>query len=418
MSTKDATRIMVIGQVIEKKLSQKNAASKLEISTRQLRRLINRVKLCGPLAISHQGYGKPSKRKYSIAVVKQVLALIKEKYSDFGPTLAVEKLAAIDEIKVSDEWLRQVMIKNGLWRAKQKRLIIHQPRTRRPQYGELLQMDGSHHAWFEDRGPKCVALVFVDDATSRLQWLHFCQTEDLIGYFTAMKAYVERHGCPKEIYTDKHSVFTINHMRGGENKGQTQFARMLKDLNIKQNLANSPQAKGRVERMNRVLQDRLVKEFRIANISTIEEANAFVPNYIARHNQQFAKSALEETDAHTLLSAEQNDNLDYIFAIQEHRQVTKALTVQYNNKIYAINQVRAIRTLRKRGVMVYEMLNSQIKIFSGDQELAIGFLELADNYQTAISRKELDIKLDLNKYELRHSVNDNITKQKGLFGYY
>ncbi|KRT56663.1 Integrase core domain, partial [endosymbiont of Ridgeia piscesae] len=352
------------------------------------------VHLQGPLAVVHRGRGKPSKRKHSKVFTDQALKLPQGKYNDFGPTLAAEKLASIDAIKVSNEWLRRLMIKNGLWRAKTKRIVVHQLRNRRPQYGELIQIDGSHHAWFEKRGAKCVALVFVDDATSKLQAVHFCPTEDLRGYFAAMSAYVKSYGCPKEIYTDKHSVFTVNHMRGGENKGQTQFARMLQNLNIKQHLANSPQAKGRVERMNRVLQDRLVKEFRMANISDIDADNAFMPRFIEQFNRKFAKPAVEDTDGHIALSEEQVEALEYIFSIQEKRQVSKALTVQYNNAIYVISQIRAIRTLRKRGVTVYEKLNGNIKIFSDKQELVADLLEYVDNYHKPLSRKELDIELD------------------------
>lgn len=407
MSAKDANRTIIIGQVIEKKLSQKKAALRLGISARQVRRAVKRMRLQGPLSMPHKSIGKPSNNSIPEDFKDKVLNLIEEKYTDFGPTLAAEKLASIDGIEVSREWLRKLMITRGLWQPKHRKISIHQPRARRPQYGELIQMDGSHHAWFEGRGDKCVALVFVDDATSRLQAVYFCPTEELHGYFTAMKAYVERYGCPRETYTDKHSVFTVNHMRGGENKGHTQFARMLKELNIKQNLASSPQAKGRVERMNRILQDRLVKEFRLANISTIDAANAFVPKYIENHNQQFSKTAVENIDAHTSLSTEQKGNLEYIFAIQEPRKVSKALTVQYNNGIYAISQIRAIRTLRKRGVMVYEMLNGDIKMFSGGQELVIDLLEYADNYNRAITRKELDIKLDHNKYAAQVPINDS-----------
>jgi len=407
MSEKDANRAIVIGQALEKQITQKEAATRLNISTRQVRRLIKRIKQQGPLSVVHKGRGKPSKRKFTQDMIKQVLELIKEKYYDFGPTFAVEKLAAIDGVKISREWLRQILLEYGLRKARHRRQVIHQPRTRRPQYGDLIQVDGSHHAWFEARGPKCVALVFVDDATSKLQAVHFCESENLIGYFTSMKAYVENYGCPQEIYTDKHSVFTVNHMRGGEQKGKTQFARMLKELNIKQHLANSPQAKGRVERMNGVLQDRLVKELRMANISTIDNANAFMPEFIMNYNKKFAKPAQSEINSHSALPVYCDAKaIENIFSIQEPRKVSKALTVQYKNAVYVINQIRAVRTLRKRGVMVHERINGDIKMFFGEQELAIEFFEYADNYHQPMSRKELDIQLDHNKYKETTPAND------------
>lgn len=405
MSESEANRLIIIGQVLDKKLSQKHAAKILGISTRQVRRSVKRLRTGGTLCIAHKNRNKPSTRRINADIEEQIIHIIKLKYPDFGPTLAAEKLAEIDGIKISNETLRKLLIKHGLWKAKQNKRLIHQPRARRPRYGELIQIDGSHHDWFEGRAPKCVALVFVDDATSSLQLVHFCNSEDLQGYFTSMKQYVEKYGCPQEIYTDKHSVFTVNHMRGGEQKGKTQFARMLKDLNITQNLANSPQAKGRVERMNRVLQDRLVKEFRIANISTIAEANAFMPAYVEKHNRNFAITAAENINAHTHLHEMQRHKIDRIFSIQDSRKVSKALTVQYENKIYIISNVRAIRTLIQRGVKIYEMLDGTIKMFSSGQELSISLLEHADNYRKPLSRKELDIQMDANNFAKIQAAN-------------
>ena len=189
MSTKDANRTIIIGQVLEKKLSQKKAALRLGISIRQVRRTVKRMRLQGPLSLPHKNLGKPSNNDSLQELKKSVLSLLQEKYPDFGPTLTAEKLASIVGIEVSREWLRKLMISKGLWQPKHIKTSIHQPRARRPQYGELIQMDGSHYAWFESRGDKCVALVFVDDATSRLQAVYFCPTEDLNGYFTAMKIF-------------------------------------------------------------------------------------------------------------------------------------------------------------------------------------------------------------------------------------
>lgn len=417
MSKKELNKAMIIGLVLDKRISQIEAAERLQISTRQIKRLVKRVRLQGPESLIHGSRGKKKPLKYCSKIQVKILDLIKSKYRDFGPTLAAEKLEEIDNINVSVEWLRQFMMKKGLWRAKQKKIQIHSPRARRKCYGELVQIDGSHHAWFEDRGPKCVALVFVDDATSRLQTVHFCKTEDLKNYLIATKSYLEAYGCPKEIYTDKHSVFTVNHMRGGENKGKTHYAKVLSAFNIKQHLANSPQAKGRVERMNRVLQDRLVKEFRMAEISDIDAANAYMSKFIDKYNIKFAKPAKAAHNHHILLTEEQKNNMNYILAVKEYRKVSKALTVQYQNKIYVINNIRAVRTLRKKGVIVYAMLDGSIKIYCDDKELSIDFLEYADNYIASISRKELDIELDSQneEFESIKNIPGSPVNQRGHF---
>ena len=416
MSNKELNKAMVVGLVIEKKITQKEAAKRLSLSTRQIKRLVKKIRSEGPSSIAHGSRGKPKPHKYCINIQNKIVSLIQEKYYDFGPTLAAEKLKELDGIQVSNEWLRTLMIKRGLWRAKQRRMPVHSPRARRPRYGDLIQIDGSHHAWFEERGPKCVVLVFVDDATGRIQTVHFCPSENLKGYLVATKSYLEQHGCPKEIYTDKHSVFTINHMRGGEQKGKSHYAKVLSEFNIKQHLANSPQAKGRVERMNRTLQDRLLKELRLNNICTIEAANDFMPKFIEKYNTQFSRVPKEAINSHLLLTQEQIDNMDRILAIKEHRRVSKALTVQYLNRIYVINQVRAIRSLRKQGVMVHEMLNGEVKMFFNDTELAIEFFEYANNYIPSTSRKELDIELDSQEHKKeanKTEIPGSLIQQKG-----
>jgi len=408
MSKTELDRTIVIGQVVAKQLPQAKAALMLGLSTRQIKRLVRRFKREGPHALCHRGRGKPSHRQYPKDLIEKVLAHLRTTYVGFGPTLAAEKLKEQERLVVSREWLRQLMIQEGLWQAKTKKHNkIYYPRARRARYGELVQVDGSHHAWFEDRGPKCVALVFVDDATSRLLQVYFCHTENLQGYLEALKRYVLHWGIPQELYTDKHAVFTVNHMRGGEQKGETHFAKTLKQLNIKHHLANTPQAKGRVERMNRVLQDRLIKEFRLNNISSISDANAFMPTFIEDYNRRFAKPAQSPENKHLSLTDGQRLSLEDIFAIEEKRRVSKALTVQYENKVYAIGQVRAIRTLRKRGVMVRKYLNQNIKMFFDGQPLDIKLLEIDHNYKAPLSRKELDIQLDYNHITQQMDKDNN-----------
>jgi hypothetical protein len=217
------------------------------------------------------------------------LSIIRERYADFGPTLAAEKLAAHHGCSLSRETLRGWMIADGLWTDRRHRLPSpHQPRRRRECLGELVQIDGSEHAWFEGRGPMCTLLAFIDDATSRLMVLRFVPSESTFDYFRATRAYLEAHGKPVAFYSDKHNIFRVNNGEGGDRV--TQFGRALSELSIDIICANSPQAKGRVERAFGTLQDRLVKELRLAGISTIDVANAWLPGFIAEHNARFGRA--------------------------------------------------------------------------------------------------------------------------------
>ena len=183
------------------------------------------------------------------------MAIVRSKYADFGPTLASEMLLEKDELKVSRETLRKWMIEEGLWLSRRQRRAFHQPRLRRERYGELIQIDGSEHRWFEQRGEPCTLLVFIDDATSQFMQLSFVPSESADTYFEALRGYLERHGCPVAFYSDKHTVFRVNRPDAKGGSGMTQFGRALAELNIEIMCANSSQAKGRVERANRTLQD-------------------------------------------------------------------------------------------------------------------------------------------------------------------
>ena len=216
--------------------------------------------------------------------------IIRECYADFGPTLAGEKLAELHGISLARETLRQWMMADGLWTDRRHRMRpVHQPRHRRECVGELVQIDGSQHWWFEDRGPQCTLLVFIDDATSRLMHLRFVGAESTFDYFEATRAYLERYGKPVAFYTDKHAVFRVNKKDAAGGDGMTQFGRALHALNIDIICANSTQAKGRVERANGTLQDRLVKEMRLRGIDTLAAGNALLPAFMADYNRRFAK---------------------------------------------------------------------------------------------------------------------------------
>lgn len=264
-------------------------------------------------------------------------------------------------IKVSKETLRQWMIEWGLWKAKRKKSVqLHPLRDRRPCLGELAQIDGSPHDWFEGRGPECCLLVAIDDATSRLCSLHFEPSETTAGYFKLMRKYIAVHGLPLATYNDKHGIFRIN-LPNAQEGSETQFGRAMRQLGVEIICANTPEAKGRVERANQTLQDRLIKEMRLRGISDIESANAYLPIYIREHNAHFAVPPLNHEDAHQKELPE-SEVLDLIFSFHEDRKLSKNLELSYNNMIYQIKTNTKGYRLRHATVTVCEDLNGVVTI--------------------------------------------------------
>jgi len=289
MSTKELDRAEVLSKLKQRTLSQTQAADTLGISTRQIKRLFRAYKKLGAKALISKKRGKPSNHRLPRGQKEWALALIREHYPDFGPTLACEKLLEVHKIKISVGCIRALMILEGLWVDKKiKRRRIFQLRERRAREGELIQADGSPHDWFEGRGPKCTLLHCIDDATGKIMVGLFAPSETIWSYFELMQMYLKKHGRPLAMYSDKHSVFKVNKSGALSGTGLTQFGRAMRELDIELIYANSPQAKGRIERSNRTLQDRLVKELRLNKISTIEEANAFLPAFIENYNRRFA----------------------------------------------------------------------------------------------------------------------------------
>src|SRR5215211_6037617 len=298
MSRTEIDRMHVLRDLAAGRMTANEAAQLMWLTRRQVFRLAKAYRERGPSALVSTRRGKPSNRSYPAALRTETLGLITAHYADFGPTLACEKLAERHGIHLGVETVRQWMRADGLWRDRRERLKpVHQPRYRRDCVGELVQIDGSEHWWFEDRGPQCTLLVFIDDATSRLMHLRFVLTESTFDYFEATRAYLQRHGKPVAFYSDKHSVFRVNRKDAASGDGMTQFGRALDQLNIDIICANAPQAKGRVERANRSEERRLVKEMRLAGISTIEAGNAFLPAFMEDYNRRFAKAALGQGPA-------------------------------------------------------------------------------------------------------------------------
>src|SRR4051812_14010813 len=278
MSETELARVGVLGEVSAGRLSADHAAGLMGVSRRQAFRLLRRFRDGGASALASRRRGRLSNRRLPDSVRTMVMAMVRERYADFGPTLAAEKLTALHGLTVSRETLRQWMMAEGLWADRKTRSKpIHQPRGRRECLGELVQIDGSRHWWFEDRGPPCTLLVYIDDATGRLMHLEFVLSETAFDYFRATRAYMAAHGKPVAFYSDKHSIFRAAKADTAGHDVITQFGRALQELNVDIICANSPQAKGRVERANKTLQDRLVKELRLQGISTIEAANEMLP---------------------------------------------------------------------------------------------------------------------------------------------
>jgi transposase len=337
MTTKDVLRSQVMAQVIEGKLDQAGAAGRLGLSVRQVKRLKRRMQDEGVQGLLSKKRGRPSNRRTAADVLAKAVALIGEHYADFGPTLACEKLQERHEIKLSVETVRQAMLRAGLWRARRGAgARTHAMRDRRARRGELIQIDGSPHDWFEGRAPRCCLLVFIDDATSELMALRFVDTETTLGYMGLLEEHVRTHGLPAAIYSDRHSIFRVNK---GDHKDvsheQTQFARALEQLGIEGIQANSPQAKGRVERANQTLQDRLVKEMRLQGISSQEAANAWLPQFIRAFNRRFAVKPAAPDDAHVPYAGE-HAALRRILSVHTPRRLSRNLSCQFNGLLYQV----------------------------------------------------------------------------------
>lgn len=351
MSTEEFRRLEVLLGVRSGRLRIADASGLIGVGARQVLRLLRGLHDGGASSLISRRRGRPSNHQLPQAVRELALTLVRERYRDFGPTLAAEKLVAMHGCSVSHETLRQWMIADGLWVDRRHRQPSpHQPRRRRECLGELVQIDGSEHAWFEDRGPVCTLLAFVDDATSRIMLLRFVASESAFSYFRATRLYLETYGKPIAFYSDKHSIFRVNSKGAADGEQITQFGRALAELNIDIICANTPQAKGRVERAFGILQDRLVKELRLANIADIAAANTWLPVFTADYNRRFGRTPLNAKDLHRPLSA--TDDLDEILAWREQRTVTRNLTLHYDRMMLILESTPLTRILARKMVDV------------------------------------------------------------------
>ena len=361
VSDAELSRLEVINRVLDRRLSQVAAARLLGLTDRQVRRLMRRVEARGADGVVSRRRGRPSNNRLPRRFVDQIVALVRAHYLDFGPAFAAEQLAKRHDVRVSRTSLRRMMIAADIWTPRaERRKPIQQPRLRRACYGELIQVDGSDHHWFEDRGPACTLIVYIDDATSRLQVLRFVPSESTFSYMEATKAYLRAYGKPFAFYSDKHTVFRVNKPGATQGDGMTQFGRAMNTLGITILCANSPSAKGRVERANSTLQDRLVKELRLERISTMEAGNAFLEAFRADHNARFSIEPRSPHDVHRPLLA--TEDLDRIITWSELRSVSQQLTLQYDKVLYLIEPTRDNQKLAGKRVMVVDFPDGRIQL--------------------------------------------------------
>jgi transposase len=351
MSVKELERLKVITDVTEKRISQKIAGKRLSLSSRQIRRLIKRFKTQGAKGLTNKHRNTVSNRKLSDEVRLKVLELYKENYPDFGPTLFCEKLFELHGIKLSDETVRKLLLKEGLRQRERKTKLRKQLRERKPCFGEMLQLDGSRHDWFEKRRDKAVLMSFIDDATGMV-YARFYEYEGTIPAMSLLKQYTEEYGLPMSIYSDRHTTYKST----DKNKeALSQFERALSELGIELIHANTPQAKGRIERLFGTLQDRLVKEMRLRNIKDIETANNFLKEYLPVFNSKFNVIPFDNTDVNVKI--DKTVNLDGYLCIKQERTVKNDNTISYNSKLYQLEP-----GIRAKKVIVEERIDGSMSI--------------------------------------------------------
>lgn len=389
MSQKELSRYEIIKRLIRKEINGTEAAKQIRVSTRQIRNIKAKVKELGARGIIHGHRGKSGNRKMQEEKIKKIEELVKKNYPGFGPTFAMEKLEENHRIKLSDEKLRQLMISWGLWKSKprKKNREYRAWRPRKEYCGEMEQFDGSYYDWFGKRAERCCLLASMDDATGELTGLRFVHDEGIIPVFTFWKNYVQRHRKPLKIYLDRFSAYKNAHKSAFDDPNVlTQFQRAMRDLGIEDISAYSPQAKGRVERLFGTLQDRLVKELRLVNISTIEDANRFLEEvFIPKFNAKFSVLPQKKSNLHQTLTEIDKKNLVQIFSVQNTRIIDNDFTVRFKGKWFQLSETQPTLVLRKDKVLIEERIDNRIFISLRNKCL---------NYETLPERpKKIQIKV-------------------------
>jgi transposase len=374
ISMRDIDRLKIIYEVLRGHLRQRQAAQQIGLSRRQVIRLCRRVQQEGNRGIMHRLQGQPSNHQVDSQVLEQAISALHDPlYDGFGPTLANEKLDALYGLKLSTSALRKAMLQTELWMSRTYAFKHRSWRERRNCVGELVQLDGSDHDWFEGRGPRCVLIVYIDDATSRILYGEFVDVEDTLTLLTTTGAYLGRHGRPLAFYVDKDSIYKVNRQATVEEELQdlhpiTQFTRAMGELGIEVICADSPQAKGRVERSFGTHQDRLVKELRLEGISDKETANRFLwTTYLPAHNARFAVAPANTTDAHRSLL--KTHRLEEILSIRTERTLGKDYTLRFLNQFFQVPSAQPLRVRPGARISVEIRLDGSAHLRFKDQYL-------------------------------------------------
>ena len=405
MSLTERERACIVRQVADGRFSQAVGAERLEIGARQMKRLMRAWRADGDAALISRQRGHSS-RHLPLAFHTVLEERLRGQYQGCGATFVAEQLLEREGIQVSPETVRRAQIRMGLWRPKTRRARrVHQPRERRPRFGELIQIDGSPHAWFEGRGPSRTLIVFIDDATGRLTALRFTPTETARGYLEALRSHVLKHGCPLAFYSDRHGIFRVNAKDAKSGDGKTEFGRVAERLRIEPIHARTPQAKGRVERANQTLQDRLVKEMRFRNIDTIEAANEFSTAYIAIWNKKFAVEPRDETSAHRPWTGTP-EALDDAMARREERVLSKALTFSSAGTKYCVKTTGPGTALRGAKVTLYYFVAGGMSVHYNGRLLQVTAYGTYPVPDPAEDEKTLDARVDRVVAQAARQVRD------------
>lgn len=418
LSMKESERYDIIQELIRGEINGTEAGKKLNLSTRQIRRIKVKVDAKGMQGLAHGNRGRPSNRKLSEQKINKMKKIVEEKYVDFKPSFAAEKLNKKHKITIGREKLRLLMIDWRLWQPKPRKenKQFRKWRERKENFGEMVQFDGSYHDWLEN-GKKLCLLAGIDDATSQMLEAIFDKSEGVKPVFNYWKKYLLKLGKPAAIYVDRHSTYHQNQKSVlGDPRHWTQFNRAMNDLGIKLITAHSPQAKGRIERLFGTLQDRLVKEMRLEKIKTVDKANQYLEKYPTKHNAQFSVVAHGKKNFHRKLSQRELNNLDRIFSLQNYRRVNNDFTIKYKNRWFQLLEAQPTLVLRKDKVLIEERLDSTLYVSL--REKYLDFTELPERPERiakikaiALSKEKTNWKSPVNHPWRQFLINQQIAKK-------
>ncbi|HAM53060.1 MAG TPA: ISNCY family transposase [Nitrospiraceae bacterium] len=372
MSQKESNRLYVIRQAMDKAITQEQAAALLDITARQVRRIVRSVRKEGDAGICHRSRGKRAHNRIPDRIKDKATALCRDRYREFGPTHASEKLLKVHHMTVSDETLRGWFQQEHIPYRSRKKRPHRQWRTRKAHRGEMVQMDGSHHDWFEGRGPACVLMGYIDDATGRV-YARFYEYEGTLPAMDSFKRYIRLYGLPRSVYLDRHTTYKsmarqtvaeeLNDIRP-----MSHFEKSMAELGVEVIHAYSPQAKGRIERLFGTFQDRVVKEMRLAGVTNIGEGNTFLDGYLPEYNRRFAKEAAKRANYHRPIVNKRA--LDTILSIRTERALRNDFTITHNKKLYQIKS-----NIRAKKIIVQERTDGSMRVLHNGLRLKFKEIE-------------------------------------------